>query len=122
MALTSSRKIGKSLKGFFSAMIDNVSIGEEEQQPGNKENAGFAAKLANSVKLLLEMFGSKEMCFLTVTLMVAIFAVGMGTYGIHFSVKFANMDIFLTLIIKSVCSIITVIVCMFISQVKKGLT
>ena len=97
-------------------MIDNVSISEDEQS-SNKDKDGFATKLANSFKLLFELFGSKEMCFMTVSLMVAIFAVGMGTYGIHFSVKFANMDIFLTLIIKSCCGIFTVIVCMFISQV-----
>ena len=56
----------------------------------------FAGFMTNFLKMVM----TPQMRQRTILLAPTFFSVGLGSYGIHFAAKFANMDIFAVTVIK----------------------
>ena len=54
------------------------------------------------------------MSLLTSCLMFSFLAVGMGSYGVHFAVRFSNMSIFLTNTIQASVTIVFIVIFMLL--------
>ena len=76
--------------------------------------------LKNIIKML---FSTRKMIVLTMCLMMSFLAVGMGSYGVHFAVRFSNMDIFVTSAMKETVNIVFIVILMFLLKyVSRGVT
>ena len=87
------------------AKINGVHLSEEDIQKSfsnlAKEDELSSKKtlfdqLREMISKLRMMFSGREVTIQTVLLIIAIFSVGMGSYGMDFSSKFSNMSIFQT--------------------------
>eukprot|EP00092_Neocalanus_flemingeri_P035998 GFUD01039196.1.p1 GENE.GFUD01039196.1~~GFUD01039196.1.p1 ORF type:complete len:521 (-),score=88.36 GFUD01039196.1:44-1606(-) len=74
----------------------------------------FLGEMKKLFSIFLDLVKTPKMRQRTLLLMPTIFAVGMGTYGIHFSSRFADLDIFAVNMIKAVSQFSIVVAYMFI--------
>ena len=74
----------------------------------------FTTKLLELLSVIKILFSTRKMSLLTTCLMFSFLAVGMGSYGIHFAVRFSNMSIFLTNAIQASATIVFILIFMFL--------
>lgn len=100
------------------AQVNGVTLDEEGYKASfDSVKKGINPKTSSSLKEemigfmtnFLKMVMTPEMRKRTLLLAPTFFAVGLGSYGIHFAAKFANMDIFAVTVIKEVCNFVTII-------------
>ena len=67
---------------------------------GAGETHGLVQQLGSLARVLGQLF-SPALALQTALLMAAMFAVGLGSYGIIFAAKLSSMDIFLVTVVKA---------------------
>ena len=105
-----ARKNGKvlDLKDF-----ENTLAQLQKEIPSNTKTS-LLGEVKKMSKIFLDLVKTPKMRQRTFLLMPTIFAVGMGTYGIHFSSRFADLDIFAVNLIKDTTAFSIVVIFMFI--------
>ena len=74
----------------------------------------FCSKLLELLSVIKILFSTRKMFLLTSCLMFSFLAVGMGSYGVHFAVRFSNLSIFVTNAIQAVVTIVSIVIFMFL--------
>jgi len=85
-----------------------------QKEISSKSKTNILEELKSLLKIFSDLFKTPNMRQRTFLLMPTIFAVGMGTYGIHFSSRFADLDIFALNLIKAATNFSIVVVYMFV--------
>ena len=94
------------LRKLKEISAESASVEEEE---GN-----FTSKLLELLSVIKILFSTRKMSLLTSCLMFSFLAVGMGSYGVHFAVRFSNMSIFLTNTIQASVTIVFIVIFMLL--------
>lgn len=71
----------------------------------------FFRNLASGANLVVDMFRSGEYARRLVLLLIPWLAVGIGSYGIHFSTKLVDLDLFMVSAIKEAVNIVVIVSC-----------
>ena len=79
-----------------------------------KKEEKFTSKLVELLSVIRILFSTRKMTLVTTCLMFAFLAVGMGSYGVHFAVRFSNMSIFLTNTIQASVTILFIVIFMLL--------
>ena len=94
MAATNRAPVTRAELGGMLAMV------AEQEGAGAGGTRGLARQLGSLARVLGQLFSS-ALALQTALLMVAMFAVGLGSYGIIFAAKLSSMDIFLVTVVKA---------------------
>ena len=79
-----------------------------------KKEEKFTSKLVELLSVIRILFSTRKMTLVTTCLMFAFLAVGMGSYGVHFAVRFSNMSIFVTNAIQASVTIVFIVIFMLL--------
>ena len=90
-----------------------TEISAESTRVEEKEE-NFTSKLLNLLSVIKILFSTRKMSLLTSCLMLAFLAVGMGSYGVHFAVRFSKMSIFVTTAIQASVTIVFILIFMLL--------
>ena len=74
----------------------------------------FSSKIIELLNVIKILFSTRKMFLLTSCLMFSFLAVGMGSYGVHFAVRFSNLSIFVTNAIQALVTIVSIVIFMFL--------
>ena len=104
MAATNRAPVTRAELGGMLAMV------AEQEGAGAGGTRGLAQQLGSLARVLGQLF-SPALALQTALLMVAMFAVGLGSYGIIFAAKLSSMDIFLVTVVKAGAGLAAVLAC-----------
>ena len=105
MAATNRAPVTRAELGGMLAMV-----AEQEGAGAGAVTRGLARQLGSLARVLGQLF-SPALAPQTALLMVAMFAVGLGSYGIIFAAKLSSMDIFLVTVVKAGAGLAAVLAC-----------
>lgn len=105
-----ARNNGKNIE---PQLLDKTVEQLQNNIHGNLKRS-FVDELKNMRSLFAALVRTPKMRMRTLLLVPTFFAVGMGSYGIHFSSRFANLDIFAVNIIKASTNFLVVVLFMYI--------
>ena len=106
MAATNRAPVTRAELGGMLAMVAE----QEGAGAGAGATRGLARQLGSLARVLGQLF-SPALALQTALLMVAMFAVGLGSYGIIFAAKLSSMDIFLVTVVKAGAGLAAVLAC-----------
>ena len=92
------------------AELESLLAGLADQEEGGGGTHGLAKQLGSLGRVLGQLF-SPALALQTALLMAAMFAVGLGSYGIIFAAKLSSMDIFLVTVVKAGAGLAAVLAC-----------
>ena len=91
--------------------LETMLAGMADQEvAGGGGTRGLAQQLGSLARVLGQLF-SPALALQTALLMAAMFAVGLGSYGIIFAAKLSSMDIFLVTVVKAGAGLAAVLAC-----------
>jgi len=90
------------------------NLAQLQKEISASSTTSFLGELKKMTNIFLDLVKTRNMRKRTLLLMPTLFAVGMGTYGIHFSSRFADLDIFAVNLIKAATNFSIVVVYMFV--------
>ena len=105
-----SRKNGENID--LKILDDSLKALQEDSCADKK--GSFMKEMKKMTEIFLDVTRTPKMRRRTLLLIPTFFTIGMGFYGIHFSSKFANFDIFAVNMIKASTNFLIVFVLMFI--------
>ena len=92
----------------------DASFESLEKSSDTDYKRSFLQELVNMFKLFIDLIKTPKMRKRTLLLIPVFVAIGMGNYGIHFSSRFADLDLFAVNMIKATTNFLIVVLLMFV--------